>query len=106
MKNKTFNGSELFPNNSFVNDKNNISINGVDLKDLAEEYGTPLYVYDEETIIGTIIGVIFALWITIQVIVLFEKNAALPKSTKPITDEEKDLVNRHLEANIGGIKNE
>ncbi|MCH2673228.1 MAG: diaminopimelate decarboxylase [Dehalococcoidia bacterium] len=54
MKNKTFNGSELFPNNSFVNDKNNISINGVDLKDLAEEYGTPLYVYDEETIIGTI----------------------------------------------------
>ncbi|MBL39906.1 MAG: diaminopimelate decarboxylase [Chloroflexi bacterium] len=54
MKNKTFNGSELFPNNSFVNDKNNISINGVDLKDLAEEFGTPLYVYDEETIIGTI----------------------------------------------------
>ena len=54
MKNKTFNGSELFPNNSFVNDKNNISINGVDLRDRAEEYGTPLYVYDEETIIGTI----------------------------------------------------
>ena len=54
MKNKTFNGSELFPNNSFVNDMNNISISGIDLKDLAEEFGTPLYVYDEETIIGTI----------------------------------------------------
>ena len=37
-----------------IRDRNNISINGVDLKDLAEEYGTPLYVYDEETIIGTI----------------------------------------------------
>ena len=65
------------------------------------------YIQDSlQTIIGTIIGVAFALWITFQVIVLIEKNAALPKSTKPITDEEKDLVKRHLEANIGGMKNE
>jgi|TARA_B110000263_G_scaffold151433_1_gene131472 diaminopimelate decarboxylase len=54
MQNKTFNGSDIFPKNTIINDKNNISINGVDLKDLAEEYGTPLYVYDEETIIDTI----------------------------------------------------
>ena len=54
MKNKTFDGSDIFPNNSFVNEKNNISINDVDLNDLAEEFGTPLYVYDEETIINTI----------------------------------------------------
>ena len=54
MNNKTFDGSDIFPNNSFVNEKNNISINDVDLNDLAEEFGTPLYVYDEETIIGTI----------------------------------------------------
>jgi hypothetical protein len=46
MQNKTFNGSDIFPKNTIINDKNNISINGVDLKDLAEEYGTPLYVYD------------------------------------------------------------
>ena len=65
------------------------------------------YIQDSlQTIIGTIIGVAFALWITFHVIVLIEKNAALPKSTKPITDEEKDLVKRHLEANIGGMKNE
>ena len=44
MNNKTFDGSDIFPNNSFVNEKNNISINDVDLKDLAEEFGTPLYV--------------------------------------------------------------
>ena len=54
MNKKTFDGSDIFPNNSFVNEKNNISINDVDLNDLAEEFGTPLYVYDEETIINTI----------------------------------------------------
>tara|TARA_Y100000768_G_scaffold369970_1_gene335356 strand:+ start:3163 stop:3927 length:765 start_codon:yes stop_codon:yes gene_type:complete len=65
------------------------------------------YIRDSlQTTIGTIIGVIFALWVTFHVIVLIERNAALPKSTKPITDEEKNLVKRHLEANIGGVKNE
>lgn len=65
------------------------------------------YIRDSlQTIIGTIIGVIFALWVTFHVIVLIEKYAALPKSTEPITDEEKVLVKRHLEANIGGVKNE
>ena len=59
-----------------------------------------------QTIIGTIIGVIFALWITFHVIVLIENNAPLPKTTEPMTNEEKVLVKRHLEANIGGMKNE
>ena len=45
---------------------------------------------------------IFALWITFHVIVLIEKNAALPKTSEPINDEEESLVKRHLEANIGG----
>lgn len=49
-----FSGSEIFPNNTFVNHKNNISIGGVDLKELADTYGTPLYVYDEDTILATI----------------------------------------------------
>ena len=65
------------------------------------------YIRDSlQTIIGTIIGVIFALWVTFHVIVLIEKNSAVPKSTEPITDEEKILVKRHLEANIRGVKNE
>ena len=65
------------------------------------------YIQDSlQTIIGTIFGVIFALWITFHVIVLIEKNAALPKTTEPINDEEESLVKRHLEANIGGGKNE
>jgi diaminopimelate decarboxylase len=54
MQNKSFNGSDIFPKNTIINNKNNISINGVDLKELVEEFGTPLYVYDEETIIDTI----------------------------------------------------
>ena len=54
MQNKTFNGSDIFPKNTIINKNNNISINGVDLKELVEEFGTPLYVYDEETIIDTI----------------------------------------------------
>jgi len=49
-----FSGSDIFPNNTFVNDKNNISIGDVDLEELADTYGTPLYVYDENTILTTI----------------------------------------------------
>ena len=33
-----------------INDKNHIEIGGCDLVDLANQYGTPLYIYDEETI--------------------------------------------------------
>ena len=55
MTEKTqFSGSDIFPNNTFVNHKNNISIGGVDLQELADTYGTPLYVYDEDTILSTI----------------------------------------------------
>lgn len=65
------------------------------------------YIRDSlQTIIGTIIGVIFALWITFHVIVLIENNAPLPKTTEPMTTEEEILVKRHLEANIRGVKNE
>ena len=53
-ENIEFTGSDIFPNNSFVNDKKHISICGVDLEELANTYGTPLYVYDENTIVETI----------------------------------------------------
>lgn len=33
-----------------INEKGNIEIGGCDLVDLANQYGTPLYIYDEETI--------------------------------------------------------
>ena len=46
--------SDIFPINTFVNNKKNISIGGVDLEELANIYGTPLYVYDENTIVETI----------------------------------------------------
>lgn len=40
----------LKPINLKTNDNGNLSIGGCDLTELAEEYGTPLYVLDEETI--------------------------------------------------------
>ena len=52
--NNQFIGEELFPNKTNVNSDNNLSINGFDLTKLAEKYQTPLYVYDEDTIISTI----------------------------------------------------
>ena len=51
-------------------------------------------------------GLIWAICDDSLNIVLIEKNAALPKTTEPINDEEESLVKRHLEANIGGGKNE
>jgi len=53
-ENIEFSGSDIFPNETFVNAKKNISISGVDLEELANIYGTPLYVYDENTIVETI----------------------------------------------------
>ena len=35
-----------------INNNGNIEIGGCDLVELANKYGTPLYVYDEETIIS------------------------------------------------------
>lgn len=46
---KTANQS-LKPITTKINDKSHIEIGGCDLVDLAEKYGTPLYVYDETTI--------------------------------------------------------
>lgn len=40
----------IMPLTAKVNGKNNLEIGGCDVVDLAEKYGTPLYVYDEKTI--------------------------------------------------------
>ncbi len=40
----------IFPTTTEINDSNHISIGGCDLSDLADKYGTPLYVFDEDTL--------------------------------------------------------
>ena len=40
----------LFPDTYEVNPAGHMAVGGCDLGDLAREYGTPLYVYDEATI--------------------------------------------------------
>lgn len=44
----------LFPDTYSVNAAGRMSVGGCDLSDLAQEYGTPLYVYDEATLRGRI----------------------------------------------------
>ena len=40
----------LFPKGARVNDSNHLEIGGIDVVQLAAEYGTPLYVFDEQTL--------------------------------------------------------
>ena len=40
----------LKPVSTLVNEKGNLEIGGCDLVDLAEKYGTPLYVIDEKSL--------------------------------------------------------
>jgi diaminopimelate decarboxylase len=42
--------SPVYPQGSRVNDAGHLEIGGCDAVELAREYGTPLYVYDELTI--------------------------------------------------------
>ncbi|MFH0702742.1 MAG: diaminopimelate decarboxylase [bacterium] len=46
---KTVNQS-IMPYTAIINDKNHLEIGGCDTVELAEKYGTPLYIYDETTI--------------------------------------------------------
>lgn len=46
---KTVNQS-IMPVTAKINEKNNLEIGGCDIVEIAEKYGTPLYVYDEESI--------------------------------------------------------
>ena len=39
---------ELLPDNAAIDDTGRLSIGGCDVLDLAEEFGTPLFVYDED----------------------------------------------------------
>ncbi len=40
----------IFPNSTTINEKGHLTIAGYDLVDLANQYGTPLYVYEGATI--------------------------------------------------------
>src|ERR1700690_3956362 len=39
---------QLLPRTAAVDEKGNLSIGGIDLLELAQEFGTPLFVYDED----------------------------------------------------------
>ncbi|MBL75978.1 MAG: diaminopimelate decarboxylase [Chloroflexi bacterium] len=42
--------SKVFPLNTTVSDNNHLEIGGCDIVELAKQFGTPLYVYDERTL--------------------------------------------------------
>ena len=48
----TFAGASLFPFSADVNEEDHLVLGGCSSVDLASEFGTPLYVYDEETLRG------------------------------------------------------
>ena len=39
-----------FPSTTVINDQGHLNIGGCDLVDLAREFGTPLYIFDEVTL--------------------------------------------------------
>ncbi len=44
--------AEVLPISASVNENGRLALNGLDLRDVAEEFGSPLYVFDEATIRG------------------------------------------------------
>ncbi len=46
----TFDNASLFPMESTLSENGHLNIGGCDVTELAKEYGTPLYIYDEATI--------------------------------------------------------
>ncbi len=48
----TFANRELFPFSTEVNDQDHLTIGGCDAVDLVSEFGSPLYVFDEDTLRG------------------------------------------------------
>ena len=45
-----FPSRNVFPHTAAINAQGHLVLGGCDVMDLAGEYGTPLYVYDEETL--------------------------------------------------------
>ena len=52
----TFSNASLFPITVGVNEKDHLTLGGCDALDLASEFGTPLYVFDEDTLRSTCRG--------------------------------------------------
>lgn len=78
----------LKPITAKINDKNHIEIGGCDLVDLAEKYGTPLYVFDEATI-RTIAGQYKEAFKSYsKVSMLYASKAFMTKAIVRILDEE------------------
>ena len=47
-----FDGHEIFPATAKLNEQKHLVLGGCDSVELVQEYGTPLYVYDEDTLRG------------------------------------------------------
>ena len=87
----------LFPDTYEVNAAGRMSVGGCDLQDLAREYGTPLYVYDEQTMRSRIAEFRDTLRSTYpgESLVLYAGKAFLTKQVARLVDEEEaglDLV--------------
>ena len=48
----SFQNAEIFPATAAVNERGHLSLGGCDVESLADEFGTPLYVFDEATLRG------------------------------------------------------
>ena len=48
----SFDNASLFPVTAAINNSDHLTIGGCDVTDLVAEFGTPLYVYDDETLRG------------------------------------------------------
>ena len=46
----SFQNTSLFPSTANINRQDHLEIGGCDIKDLATEFGTPLYIFDETTL--------------------------------------------------------
>ena len=78
----------LKPVTTKINDKNHLEIGGCDLVDLAEKYGTPLYVYDEKTIRTIAKQYKEAFSAYPKVSMLYASKAFMTKAVVRILDEE------------------
>jgi len=52
--------------------------------------------------IGTSVGIGFGLWISFHVAIIIERGEKLPETASQVTEDEMELVKKHLKMNIGG----
>ena len=86
--------NELFPMCSAKNANNHLEIGGCDVVDLVEQYGTPLYIYDEFTLRNMCEQFKSAFTSRYEnTEVLYASKAFINKAPKNIVDQEKTNYN-------------